>query len=166
VGFYLLCRFEKQYHNYNISSMADPAGLAEALREEQYAFNQEELRPYFSLPRVQQVLLVVGNPMLAAMRFFFIRACRSLTIHHPDCRCLKGWEGESDLMVTRGCSGSPSASLTSTLCPMLTEWRTRRPFGTPTSRQDNHGVRRSVERRHKRTIESLASSLSFFSPRQ
>jgi hypothetical protein len=29
--------------------------FTEALREEQYAFNQEELRPYFSLPRVLQV---------------------------------------------------------------------------------------------------------------
>ena len=26
--------------------------LSEALREERYAFNEEELRPYFSLPRV------------------------------------------------------------------------------------------------------------------
>ena len=28
------------------------AWWAEALREERYAFNEEELRPYFSLPKV------------------------------------------------------------------------------------------------------------------
>ena len=37
---------------------------AEALREEQYAFNQEELRPYFSLPRVLQVHGVLGALMM------------------------------------------------------------------------------------------------------
>jgi oligopeptidase A len=71
----------------------DVAYWAERLREHRYAFNDEELRPYFPLPRVLEGLFALAQRLLGVR---FVPADGEVPVWHPDVRFFRVYDAQDE----------------------------------------------------------------------
>lgn len=72
--------YGKNHFNYDTIQKWDTAFLAEKIKQERFAFNEEELKPYFALPKVIDGLFEV------VYRLFGLRFIKreDISVYHPD----------------------------------------------------------------------------------
>ena len=75
-----LVRFGKEEFSYSTIEKWDTAFLAEKIKQQRFAFNEEELRPYFALPNVLEGLFTIVEK-LYGLEF---KQNPSLPVYHED----------------------------------------------------------------------------------